>query len=93
MTRSPASPASKRLDMLGEVGAGVDDRDLALADDIGAGASKGERARVARHDAPDARRDRLEPAVFEREIAAERDLDSHLGEITSIMSSPRRRGR
>ena len=30
----------QRRDMLGKVGAGIDDRDLALADDIGAGALK-----------------------------------------------------
>jgi hypothetical protein len=29
-----------RIDMLGEIGTGIDDRDLAMADDIGAGAVK-----------------------------------------------------
>ncbi len=70
-------------DMLVEIGAGVDDGDLALADDIGAGALEGERARVARDDAADAGRHRFEPAILERHVAAERDIDCHdAGEYT-----------
>ena len=64
-------------DMLFELGAGIDHRDLALADDIGAGALEGERARIARDDAADPRRHPLEPAVFEREFAAIGNVDSH----------------
>ena len=67
----------QRLDMLGEVGAGVDDRDLALADHIGAGAAKGERAGIARDDPADAGGHRLQLAVIVGEVAAERDVDGH----------------
>ncbi len=67
----------QRLDVLGEIGAGVDDRDLAATDNIGSGAAEGEGAGVARDDAANPRRHRLEPAVFERELAAERNVDSH----------------
>ncbi len=68
--------------MLGEVWAGVDYRNLAAADHVGAGTSECEGARVARHDATDPRCDRLQPAVFERELATKRDVDSHGGETT-----------
>ena len=67
----------QRVDMLGQVRAGVDDRHLALADHIGAGAAKRERAGVLRDDAPDPRRHRFEPAVFERELAPVGNLDGH----------------
>ena len=59
VTRSPAETGEQGLDMLGEVGAGVDYRDLAAADHVGAGAAEGEGAGVARHDAADPRCDRL----------------------------------
>jgi hypothetical protein len=72
----------QRLDMIGKVGAGVDYRNLAGADDIRSCPSKCERAGVAGHDAANPRCDRLEPAVFERELAAEGDLDSHGRENT-----------
>src|SRR5260370_40808750 len=65
------------VDMLGKLGAGVDDRDLALADDIGTGALEGKRPGIARDDAPDARCHPFEPAVFEREFAAIGNVDSH----------------
>ena len=45
--------------MLGEVGAGVDHCNLAIADHVGAGTSEREGAGVARHDAADPRCDRL----------------------------------
>src|SRR5215216_2187209 len=50
----------QRLDMLGEIGTGIDDGDLAFADDIGAGALIGERARVAGDDPPEPWGDRFE---------------------------------
>ena len=81
VTCSPARPGEQRLDMLGEVRARVDHRDLAVADDIGPGAAEGEGAGIARDDAADHRRDRLQPAIFERKFATERDLDSHGSEI------------
>ena len=66
-------------DMLLELRPGIDDRDLALADDIGAGALEGERAGVARDNAPDPWRKRFEPALFEGDLAAKRNVDSHGG--------------
>ena len=62
----------------------VDHRNLAVAHDISPGAPEGEGARIARHDAPDHRRNRLQPAILERKFATERDLDGHDTEITGI---------
>ena len=67
----------QRLDMIGKVGAGVDHRNLAGADDIRSGSPEREGAGVACHDAANLRCNRLEPAVFEREFAAEGDVDGH----------------
>src|SRR5271165_299402 len=67
----------QRLDMVGEIGAGVDHCDLTMADDISPGTPEGEGAGIARYNAPDHRCDRLQPAVFEREFATKGDLDSH----------------
>src|SRR5262245_13747607 len=75
-------PSEQRLDMFVKIGAGVDHSDLAKSDDIRPGAPEGEGAGVAGNDAADHWRDRLEPTVFERKIAAEGDLDSHIREIT-----------
>src|SRR5437762_3317447 len=51
----------ERGDVLFELEAGIDDRDLTLADDIGAGALIGKGPGVLRDDAADPRRDRFEP--------------------------------
>jgi len=67
----------QRRDVLLQLGAGIDHRDLALADDIGTGALEGERPGVARDDPADPRRDGFEPAVFEGDLAAIGNLDSH----------------
>src|SRR5438309_1119080 len=67
----------ERSDMLFQLGAGVDHRHLALADDIGAGALEGERAGIVGDDAPDARCDGFEPTVFEGNLATKGNLDSH----------------
>src|SRR5207248_5805478 len=64
-------------DVLRELGAGVDDRHLTFADDIGAGALERERPGVARDDTADPRRDGFEPAVFEDNLAAKGNVDSH----------------
>ena len=77
VTVSPRERLEQRLDMLGEVGAGIDHRDLAVADDVGAGALEGEGAGVARDDAADQRRQRLGDAVLEGEVAAEGDFRRH----------------
>ena len=55
--RLALQPVEQGLDMGGQVGAGVDDRHLAFADHIGAGAGEGERPGIGRDDAPDQRRD------------------------------------
>ena len=62
----------QRVDVLGEIGPGIDDGDIAPAQHVGAGAVPGEGARVARDDAPHAGCDLLEHAVRERELARER---------------------
>src|SRR5271163_4435457 len=59
----------------------VDHRNLTVAHDISPGGPEGEAAGIARHDAPHYRRDRLQPAIFERKFAAERDLDGHAGRL------------
>src|SRR5260370_27852135 len=74
--------------MIGEVRPRVDHRNLAVADDISPGAAEREGAGIARYDAADHRRDRLQPAIFERKLAAERDLDSHGREITRNYVNP-----
>jgi hypothetical protein len=48
--------------MRGVVGAGIDDGDLAGADDIGVGAGEGERSRIAADQAADQRRQPVDPA-------------------------------
>ena len=45
----------QRSDMLGQIGTGVDHRDLAVPDDIGAGALEGEGARITCQHAADQR--------------------------------------
>src|SRR6516164_1145554 len=72
----------QRLDMVSKVGAGVDYRYLVGADDIRSGPSKRERAGVAGDDAVNPRCHRFEPAIFEGEVAAERDVDGHDPETT-----------
>src|SRR5258708_10730853 len=56
------------------VGAGIDDRDLAAADDITHRAGEGERARIIAEDPPHARTDFFGHAGFSGEIAVERDV-------------------
>ena len=62
-----------RVDVRRDVGTRVDDRDIAASDDVGAGAEIGELARVLGDDAPDQRRDLIDPPVLDLEIADERD--------------------
>src|SRR5271163_949970 len=77
-------------DVVFEIRAGIDNRDFAVADNIGPGAAEGERARITRDDAANARRHPLEPAVFERKFAAERDLDSHARRLPEIRHAAQR---
>ncbi len=62
-----------RVDMRREIGTRIDDRDLAAAHDVGAGAEVGELARVLGDDAADQRRHLLDPSVLDLEVADERD--------------------
>ena len=62
-----------RLEMVVHVGAGVDHRDLAVADDVGAGAHEGERAGVVGHDTTDQRRQTIAGAVVEGDVPNEGD--------------------
>ena len=66
-----------RIDVVGEVGAGVDDRHVAAPHDVGAGAVEGEDARVVRDDPPDQRRDLRHLAVGEVEIPDVGDRLAH----------------
>ena len=61
------------VDVVGHVRAGIDDRHLAVADDVGAGAHEGEGTGVLRHHAPDQRRDALRRAVGGIELLDEQD--------------------
>jgi hypothetical protein len=72
--RLAAQRAEQRVDMLGDGRAWIDDRHRAMAHDIGAGAGEGEGAGIACDNAPDQRRDRLEHAMGDIEVAAELDL-------------------
>ena len=77
-------------DVLVEIRAGIDDRDLALADYVGPGALEGKRARIARDDTANARRHPLKPTIFERKLAAERDLGSHRRRLHEIPRATQR---
>ena len=55
----------------------VDDRDIAVADDIGSRAHIGERSRVVRDDPPDQRANLLNLAVFEFDVFDEGDGHRH----------------
>ena len=70
--------------MIGEVRPRVNHRNLAVAHDIGPGAPEREGTGIARHNAPDHRRNRLQPAIFERKFAAKGNLDCHGGEIIGV---------
>jgi hypothetical protein len=63
----------ERVDVRGDVRPGIDDRDVAAPDDVGAGAEVGELARVLGDDAADQRRDLVDAPVPDVEVADERD--------------------
>src|SRR6185312_11459669 len=79
--RLGAERGEQRVDMRGDVGPGIDDGDPALPDDISAGALEGERARIARDDAADERRQRRDCAIIDVDVAAERDLGGHFANL------------
>ena len=65
----------------------IDDRDAAVAHDIGAGAVEGERAGITRDDPADHRGDGRHHAIFEFELRAKRDrhLRPHLvGQVDEV---------
>jgi hypothetical protein len=68
-------------EQVGEVGPvrrpGVNDRDLAASDDVGAGSLECERARISGHDAPHERAYLNDPSGFRREVEVEREIVSH----------------
>jgi len=55
----------------------IDDSDLAVADDVGAGAEVGELAGVLGHDPTDERRDLIDAAIGDIEVADEGDRHGH----------------
>jgi hypothetical protein len=67
-----------RVPVLAEIRTGVDDRDIAVADDVGPRAVEGERAGVAGDDAADQRADLLHDAVLELHLTNEGDHGSGL---------------
>jgi hypothetical protein len=64
--------------MLSEVRSGVDYRDVAIADDIGSRSHELKRARISGNNLADHRSHRPELAIFEWEVAAERDFATAL---------------
>ena len=78
----------QRRDVLRQVGAGIDHRHRAMADDIGVGALEGHRPRVRRRHAADERRQRHEPSGLAVEIRLDRQrLVAHVGSLNSSKSS------
>ena len=61
------------VDVLAQVRAGIDDRDVAAADDVGARAEVRELARVVRDDTTDEWRHLIDAPVLDLEVAYERD--------------------
>src|SRR6266852_1623032 len=76
--RLAAQCAEQRLDMPGNLRPRVDDRDLAMSDDVGARALEGEGAGVARDDAADERRHRRCDAVVDIDVTAKGNLGGHV---------------
>ena len=61
------------IDVVLLIGAGIDDRHLAMTDEVGAGALESERARVVGDDAADQRCHLHRRAVVELEVSDERN--------------------
>ena len=64
----------KRRDVSCIVGTGIEDRDLSVADNVGARAGEGERPGIGRKHAADQRRDLLHLVRFRIEVAFEGDI-------------------
>ena len=69
-----AHGVQQRFRMRLVIGAGIDDRDLALAHDVADRAGEGERARIVAEDPPHAGAGFIDDARLEREVAVERDV-------------------
>ena len=67
----------QRLRMAGVVGPGIDDRDLAAADDVADRAREGERAGIVAHDPSHQRRHLVDHAGSEIKALVERDVVGH----------------
>ena len=72
--RLAAHGIEQRLGMRLVIGAGIDDRDVALAHDVADRAGEGERARIVAEHPPHAGPGFVGHAGFQREIAVEGDV-------------------
>ena len=61
----PHHRRQQSLQMVSHVRPRIDNRHLAAADDVGAGAEEGEGPGIVGHNTPDQRRDLIDPAVVE----------------------------
>ena len=69
-----AHGVQQRLGMRLVVGSGIDDRDLALANDVTDRAGEGERARIVAEDTPHAGTGFIDDTRLERKVAVERNV-------------------
>ena len=72
-----AHGVEQRLDMVGQVRAGIDDRDLPAADDVAAGAGEGVGAGIVGDDPAHERAHRDAGAGADREIEVEGEVGGH----------------
>ncbi|MGY3460664.1 hypothetical protein ACVWW5_006114 [Bradyrhizobium sp. LM3.4] len=72
--RLAADSIEQRRRMRLVVRTGIDDRDVALADDVTDRAGESERARIATKHAPHTGADFLDDAGLQRKVAVERDV-------------------
>src|SRR6266487_4775422 len=84
--RLAAHGVEQRLGVRFVVGAGIDDRDLALADDVTDRAGEGERARIVAENASHAGAGFIDDTRLEREVAVERDVVVVGHGISSVIS-------
>ena len=77
VTVSPRTASSSAAMCCSSSGPGIDDRDLAAADDVAQRALEGERARIVAQDAPHAGHDLLDHAGREVEGSVEGDVVGH----------------
>ncbi len=75
--RLVAHGIEQRADVAGIVGAGIDNGDATVADDVAERAFEGERARIVGHDSPHAGHHLIHPIGREIEILVERNVVAH----------------